>query len=148
MAKTEVSLANYSAYRRAGDLVYFSGLIAADPVKRGLVLGFSDLPESDREAAGETGLMSVDAINGPMAAQTWHIFRTLSALLGEVGGALEDVVHLNQYFTDIREFPVYSQVRDSFFDVPPASTCLEVSRMLPSPDMCIEVQATAYVPLG
>ena len=146
MSGTTISLANYAPYRRAGDTVHFSGLIAADPVTGTLITGYGDLPPEDRDGAGRTGMMSVDAINGPMAAQTWHIFRTLGRLLAEVGGTLEDVVHLNQYFTDIREFSVYSRVRDHFFPVAPASTCLEVSRMLPSPLMRIEVQATAYVP--
>ena len=44
-------------------------------------------------------------------------------------------------------FPLYSRVRRLFFPgQPPASTVVEVSAMLPSTDILIEVEATAYVP--
>lgn len=148
MTTPKVSLANYSPYRRAGDLVFFSGLIAVDGTDGRLICGYEDLVPEERVLAGEIGQVSIDAINGPMAAQTWFIYRTLESLLQELGGSLEDVVHLNQYFTDVREFPTYSEVRDKFFPVAPASTVLEVSRMLPSPKMRIEIQATAYLPVA
>lgn len=146
MAQVNVSTANYAPYRRAGDMVYFSGLIAADPARGRLILGYDDLPEEHREAAGKTGSMSTDMIQGPIAAQAWFIFTTLRAMLTELGGSLDDVVHLNQYLTDVREFPIYDQVRATFFPSVPASTVLEVSQMLPSPEMRIEVQAIAYLP--
>lgn len=141
-----VPLANYAAFRRAGDMVYFSGIIAADPTTGTLVSGYGDLPKEDRAEAGETGGMSVDFQEGPVAAQAWQIFSTLRGTVELAGGTLGDIVHLTQYFTDLRDFPIYSRVRDKFFASSPASTCLEVSGMLPSGTMRIEVQAVAHIP--
>lgn len=139
-------LARYAPFRRAGDFVYVSGLIAADPVTGILVNSYADLPEEVRDEAGRTGEMSVDLKEGPIAAQSWKVFDSLRSVVNSAGGALDDVVHLAQYFTDLRDFPVYSRLRDKFFDSPPASTVLEVSGMLPSEIMRIEVQAVAYIP--
>ena len=59
-----------------------------------------------------------------------------------------DVVKLVQYFKNLDHFPHYSRVRKLFFSgEPPASTVVEVSAMLPSADILIEVEATAYLPL-
>jgi enamine deaminase RidA (YjgF/YER057c/UK114 family) len=90
--------------------------------------------------------MSVDLQEGPIAAQAWQIFNTLRGTVQQAGGTLDDIVHLAQYFTDIRDFPIYSRVRDKFFTSPPASTCLEVSGTLPSKTMRLEIQAVAHIP--
>jgi len=58
-----------------------------------------------------------------------------------------DVFKLVQYFRNLDHFPHYSRVRKLFFSgEPPASTVVEVSAMLPSADILIEVEATAYLP--
>jgi enamine deaminase RidA (YjgF/YER057c/UK114 family) len=45
-------------------------------------------------------------------------------------------------------FPHYSRVRKLFFTGElPVSTVVEVSAMLPTADMLVEVEATAYLPL-
>jgi enamine deaminase RidA (YjgF/YER057c/UK114 family) len=68
--------------------------------------------------------------------------RTVAA----AGGTLNDVVNLVQYFTDLRDFPVYNRIRGEFFETPPASTCVQVVELLPNSVTRIEVQATAYIP--
>lgn len=138
--------ANYSPYRRAGSMVYFSGLIAADSTTGTVVNSYGELPADERVEAGATGQMSIDMIQGPIASQAWFIFKTLRSYVESLGGSMADVVHLNQYFTDLADFPVYSEVREKFFDEIPASTCLEVSGMLPSPLARLEVQAVAFLP--
>ena len=46
------------------------------------------------------------------------------------------------------DFPRYNAVRKLFFpDVPPVSTVVEVSAMMPSDEILIEVEATAYAPV-
>ena len=63
------------------------------------------------------------------------------------GGQMSDVFKLVQYFKNLDHFPQYSRVRKLFFPgEPPASTVVEVSGMLPTPDILIEVEATAYLP--
>ena len=54
---------------------------------------------------------------------------------------------LVQYFKNLDHFPHYSRVRKLFFTGElPVSTVVEVSAMLPTPDILIEVEATAYLP--
>jgi enamine deaminase RidA (YjgF/YER057c/UK114 family) len=140
-------LARYAPYRRAGDLVYFAGIIAADPAAGKVINSYADLPAQVRQAAGETGEMSVDSKDGPIAAQSWYVLDALRRTVAAAGGTLDDVVNLTQYFTDLRDFPVYNRVRAEFFAVAPASTCVQVVELLPNSVTRIEVQATAYIPL-
>ena len=66
-------LARYAPFRRAGDLVIFAGIVAADPTRGIVIKGYADLPADLRKRAGETGEMSVDTKDGPIAAQSWYI---------------------------------------------------------------------------
>jgi enamine deaminase RidA (YjgF/YER057c/UK114 family) len=60
---------------------------------------------------------------------------------------MADVIKLVQYFRDLDHFPYYSRVRKLFFPgEPPVSTVVEVSEMLPTAEILIEVEATAYLP--
>jgi enamine deaminase RidA (YjgF/YER057c/UK114 family) len=139
-------LANYAPYRRAGDLVYFAGIIAVDTAAGKIVKGYADIPAEARAAIGETGEMSVDTKDGPIAAQSWFILEQLKTVVEEAGGTLDDVVNLTQYFCDLRDFPVYNRVRGMYFPNPPASTCVRVVELLPTPDTLLEVQAVAHIP--
>lgn len=141
-----IPLADYAPFRRAGDLVYFAGIIAVDPDKRAVVRGYSDLPEEMRAPAGETGEISVDSKDGPIAAQAWFIMESLRKTVAAAGGTMDDIVNLTQYFTDLRDFPVYNRVRNQFIKNPVASTCVQVAGLLPTEDARLEVQAVAYIP--
>lgn len=60
---------------------------------------------------------------------------------------MSDVVKLVQYFRCLDHFPLYSRVRKLFFPGElPVSTVVEVSAMLPTTDILIEVEATAWLP--
>jgi len=63
-------LSRYAPFRRAGDIVYFAGITAADPSTLKVIKGYSDLPPELRKLAGETGEMSTDMKDGPIAAQS------------------------------------------------------------------------------
>lgn len=139
-------LSRYAPYRRAGDIVYFSGIVAADPATGRIVKGYADLPEQARREAGETGEMSSDAKDGPIAAQSWFVLTRLRKTVEAAGGSLDDVVKLTQYFRDLRDFPIYNRVRATFFRNPPASTVVRVVELLPTPDSLVEVEAVAYIP--
>lgn len=141
-------LANYAPYRRAGDLVYFAGIVAADPDLGKVVTSYLDLPPGVAGGIGSTGEMSVDSKEGPIAAQSWFILDKLKQAVGDAGGTLSDVVKLTQYFTDLRDFPVYNRIRRTFFgDNPPASTVVRVVELLPTPDSRLEVEAIAHIPM-
>lgn len=140
-------LSRYSAFRRAGDLVYFAGIVAADPVTGTVVKGYEDIPETVRRELGATGEMSVDSKDGPIAAQSWFILDNLRKTVAAAGGSLEDVIKLTQYFRDLRDFPIYNRIRTTFFPgEPPASTVIRVLELLPTPDSLLEVEAIAYIP--
>jgi enamine deaminase RidA (YjgF/YER057c/UK114 family) len=140
-------LSRYAPFRRAGDLMYFSGIIAADPSSMKVITGYFDLPPEARRLAGETGEMSTDMKDGPIAAQSWWILNSLRLTVEAAGGTLNDVVKLTQYFRNLRDFPIYNRIRSSFFDDPPASTVVQVSELLPTPEALLEVEAVAHIPL-
>ena len=140
-------LAKYAAWKRRGDFVFLSGIIAVDPAAGKIVRGFADLPDHARQALGETGEFSVDAKEGPILAQSWYVLDRIRATVEDAGGEMGDVFKLVQYFKDLRDFPLYSRVRKLFFpEEPPVSTIVEVSGMLPTEEIIVEVEATAYLP--
>jgi 2-iminobutanoate/2-iminopropanoate deaminase len=142
-------LARYAACRRAGDFLFLSGVIAVDPRLGRVVSGFSDLPDAVRAELGETGEYSIDVRQGPILAQSWFVLDRIRTILAGEGAAMADVCRLVQYFRDLRDYPLYARVRRGFFpDAPPVSTVVEVSAMLPSADVLVEVEATAYLPGG
>jgi enamine deaminase RidA (YjgF/YER057c/UK114 family) len=140
-------LSRYAPFRRAGDLVFFAGIIAVDSSTMKVIKGYSDLPPEARQLAGETGEMSTDMKDGPIAAQSWWILNSLRLTVEAAGGTLNDVVKLTQYFRNLRDFPIYNTIRASFFTDPPASTVVQISELLPTSDSLLEVDATAYIPL-
>ncbi|TAI63493.1 RidA family protein [Bradyrhizobium sp. Leo170] len=140
-------LSRYAPFRRAGDMVFFAGIIAADPATMKVISGYADLPEEARKLAGETGEMSTDMKDGPIAAQSWWVLNRLRLTVEAAGGTLNDVVKLTQYFRNLRDFPIYNRIRSSFFADPPASTVVQVSELLPTAETLLEVEAVAHIPL-
>ena len=141
-------LAKYSAWRRAGDFVFLSGVIAVDPSTSTIVKGYADIPPEARKLLGETGEFSTDIKEGPILAQSWFVLDRIRATVEAAGGRMDDVFKLVQYFRQLDHFPHYSRVRKLFFSgEPPVSTVVEVSEMLPTANILIEVEATAYLPL-
>lgn len=141
-------LARYAAWRRAGDFIFLSGVIAVEPAQQKIVRGFADIPDEAAELIGRTGEFSSDYKDGPILAQSWFVLDRIRLTIEAAGGQISDVFKLVQYFKCLDDFPRYSRVRRLFFPgEPPASTVVEVSGMLPSPDIVIEVEATAYLPL-
>jgi enamine deaminase RidA (YjgF/YER057c/UK114 family) len=144
---TAQPLAKYAAWKRRGDFIYLSGVIAVNPSLGLIIKGYSDIPQEARELLGQTGEFSVDIHEGPIRAQSWYVLNSIKTTIEEAGGQMSDVFKLVQYFTDLRDFPAYSRVRKLFFSDAPVSTVVEVSGMLPSKDILIEVEATAYLPI-
>ena len=140
-------LARYAAKKRVGDFVFMSGVIAVDPQSGQVVSRYADVPEAARRALGETGELSVDVYEAPILTQSWFVLKRIEVLIEEEGGTMRDVFKLVQYFRDLRHYPYYNRVRKLFYQSePPVSTIVEVSRMLPSEQVLIEVEATAYLP--
>jgi 2-iminobutanoate/2-iminopropanoate deaminase len=143
-------LANYLAAKRIGDTLYMSGVIAVDPASRYVVSTYDYLPAHAQQQLHSmgyvTGQMSVDIFEAPAVAQSWFILNRIKELVEAEGGQMRDVFKLVQYFRDLRHYPAYNRVRSLFCPEPVVSTVVEVSRMLPSDAVLIEVEATAYLP--
>ena len=140
------TLARYSPWIRRGNLVVLSGIVPLDPALGRVVRGFADLPEGVGPTIGQTGEFSADAKDGPILAQSWYVLDRIRATVEEAGGRMEDVIRLVQYFRDLDQFPRYNAVRRLFFPgPPPTSTVVEVSGLMPSDEVLIEVEATAWV---
>jgi enamine deaminase RidA (YjgF/YER057c/UK114 family) len=142
-------LARYAAWKRRGDFVFLSGVIAVDPDRGKVILGYDDIPAEAQKLCGRTGEMSIDVKDGPIVAQSWYVFDRIRATIENAGGSMKDVFKLVQYFRSLRDYPEFARVRRLFFpDDPPVSTIVEVSAMLPNDQVLIEVEATAYLGRG
>ena len=147
MSEVARPLARYAAWRRAGDYVFLSGIIAVDPARKMIVRGFDDIPPEAAAKIGATGEFSTDFKQGSILAQSWYVLDRVRQTVEAAGGRMEDVVKLVQYFTNLDHFPLYSKVRGQFFPgEPPVSTVVGVSGLMPSADVLVEVEATAYLP--
>lgn len=147
MSETARPLARYSAWTRRGDFVFLSGVIAVDPAAGKIVRGFADLPAGVPETIGATGEFSADFKDGPILAQSWWVLDRIRATMEAAGGSMGDVFKLVQYFVDLDHFPRYNAVRRLFFpETPPVSTVVEVTGLMPSRDVLVEVEATAWLP--
>jgi 2-iminobutanoate/2-iminopropanoate deaminase len=142
-------LANYLASKRVGNLLYMSGVIAVDPAAKKVIMGYDDLPAHAREQLRtlgyDTGQMSVDIFEAPIVAQSWFVLNRIRELAQEQGAPMVDAFKLVQYFRDLRHYPAYNRVRQLFCPAGVVSTVVEVSRMLPSDDVLIEVEATVLL---
>ncbi len=107
----------YSQGVEAGDLVFFSGMLAIDPATGALV--------------GTTP-----------AEQTEQICKNISALLASQGMGPENVVKTTVFLTDLDAFTTVNAVYGELFShEPPARNCVEVSR-LPK-DALVEIECIA-----
>lgn len=107
---------------KSGRLVYVAGQVAMDP--SGKLVG-----------------------PGDFRAQAEQTFENLKAALAASGASFDNVVKLNSYFVDIKQAPVFREVRDKYINAthPPVSTAVEVRRLVRE-EWLLEVEAIAVVP--
>jgi enamine deaminase RidA (YjgF/YER057c/UK114 family) len=140
-------LARYISHQRIGDFIFFSGVIAVDPIHKKIIQSFDDLPEDVALKLGKTGEFSVDIRQEKILSQSWYVLDFIEQRMLALGGSMQDVFKLVQYFKNLDHFPLYSKVRNQFYPTTtPVSTVVEVSAMLPTDEIIIEVEATAYLP--
>ena len=83
---------------------------------------------------------------GDVTAQTERAMANIAMLLEESGSALEDIVKIVVYLTDVRyREPVYQVIRRWLKGVFPVSTGIVVSA-LARPEWVVEIDATAVIP--
>jgi 2-iminobutanoate/2-iminopropanoate deaminase len=83
---------------------------------------------------------------GDIEVQTRQVCENLKSAVEAAGGTMEDICRVDVYVRNIEQFDQIHKVRREYFKgIPPASTMVEVSRMV-SPDYLIEINAIAVLP--
>ena len=102
-----------------GDLIFLSGIGPHDP---------------------ETG----KPVEGGIKEQTRRVLESMKAVLEEAGSSLEDVLKCTVFLTDMNLYYEMNEVYSSYFKVPPARTCVQVSKLpRPGENVLIEIDAIA-----
>jgi len=89
----------------------------------------------DREALFVSGTVGQDPatgklVQGGVEQETPQIFRNLEAVLGAAGKTFADVIKVNVYLADMRDFAVVNACYARHFDAPfPARTTVQVAAL-------------------
>jgi reactive intermediate/imine deaminase len=82
---------------------------------------------------------------GDIEAQTRQVCENIKSAVQAAGGTLDDILRVDVYVRNMEHFDKIHKVRREYFKAPPpASTMVEVTRMV-SPDYLIEINAIAVV---
>jgi len=98
-----------------------------------------------------SGFISIDAKGNPvgigdMGAQTRRVCEQVETAVKAVGATMADVVRIDVYTTDLKQFAAIHEARKEFFGAhPPASTMVEVKRLVGDHSM-IEINAIVAIP--
>ncbi len=100
--------------------------------------------------SGQLGMTPDGKFAGPpgdFRAQATQCFENLKAALAAVGGGLEHVVKITNFFVDMAHLPIFFEVRDKFVNTkaPPASTAIQIVK-LAREGALFEIEAIAVLP--
>ena len=114
------AIGTYSQAVKVGNTVYLSGQIPLDP------------------ASGEM-------VAGEVRVQITRVFDNLVAVAGAAGGSLQDVVKLNVFLTDLKNFPQVNEIMAQYFQEPyPARAAVGVAAL----PRAAQVEMDAVMVLG
>lgn len=117
--RAPAAIGTYSQAVKIDNVVYLSGQIPLDPT---------------------TGAM----VEGDVRIQITRVFDNLAAVAQAAGGSLKDVVKLNVFLTDLKDFPVVNEVMAQYFKQPyPARAAIGVAS-LPRASM-VEMDAVLVI---
>ena len=81
-------------------------------------------------------------------AQFVQVFENMKKVLQAAGGSFDDIVDVTSYHTDMRDLPLYMQVRDRYFTAAqchPAWTAIGAAQLCGAPGYFLEVKAVAVL---
>jgi len=99
------------------------------------------------EVSGTTAVDEHGAVVGPGDAyrQTYYAIAKIEKALKQAGASLADVVRTRMFVTDISRWEEIGRAHGEHFkDIKPAATMVEVKALI-SPDLLVEVEATAIL---
>ncbi len=103
--KAPQAIGTYSQAVRHQGLVFLSGQIPLDPV-------------------------SMTVVSGGIENQIRRVFDNLAAVCTAAGGALDDIVKLTVFLTDMGDFPQVNTIMGQYFSAPyPARAAVQVAAL-------------------
>ena len=95
---------------------------------------------SGQVALGDDG----EVISGGIVAQSHHCIKAIISILEKAGCTLQDVVKVNVWLDDARDFQAFNRVYAGYFkDALPARACVQSPLMV---DAKVEIEAIAVEP--
>jgi reactive intermediate/imine deaminase len=92
--------------------------------------------------SGQVGMVDGEIVTGGLRAETHQTFKNLLAILDEANFSINDVIKVNVWLEDPRDFWTFNKIYAEYFDgVNPARACVE-SRMMV--DCKVEIDLVAY----
>ena len=114
------AIGTYSQAVKVKNTVYLSGQIPLDPV-------------------------TMQVVGDDFAAQAEQVFKNLVSVCEAAGGAIDDMVKVNIFLTDLANFATVNQVMSQYFSQPyPARAAIGVAQ-LPK-DVAIEIDGIMVLP--
>jgi len=140
------SASHYSQAVRTGPLIFTAGHIPIKTSEPGkpVVKAYEDVPEEGRQLA--TGRSHPDSRDGPIAAQTWFVYKELEKLLAHAGCTLEDTVLSTVYLADLRDLAVFHRVHRQFFPNGGPALCVSAFNEVGHRGCSIEIELTVLDP--
>ncbi|MBX7221150.1 MAG: RidA family protein [Blastocatellia bacterium] len=127
------ALAHYPHLRRAGGFLFVSGTS-------------SRRPDNTIEGATVNPDGSVDL---DIRAQTKAVIENIRVILQCAGADLEHLVEVTTFLVDMKDYPGYNEVYNTYFDAETGPTRTTVAvHQLPHPQLVIEIKAVALDPEG
>ena len=120
-------LGKYPRFRRAGDLIYVSGVSARLP--DGSIDGVSQ----------ENGVVRRD-----VRRQTQRVLQNVAEILASAGASLADCIDITVFLTDQQDFAAYNTAYGEYIESNGPARTTVIERGLPHPDMVVEVKAVAW----
>jgi 2-iminobutanoate/2-iminopropanoate deaminase len=93
--------------------------------------------------SGQLGVALNGSVPEGAEAQARLCFQAITAILGEAGMSLADVVRINAYVSGAEHLGGYMKVRDEFIGKPPPASTLLVVSGFSRPEFKVEIEAIA-----